>query len=118
MICDQDPLRRRPGKTSSEVAADGVTVNMVIPGGIHTERVDELDAAASKRLGRPVDDVAAASRATILVQRYGQVEEFAAVGAFLASARQLCNRQRGALRWWGDPLGLGQNSREQEDERI
>lgn len=72
---------------SSEVAADGVTVNMIIPGRIHTERVDELDAAAAKRLGQPVEDVAAASRATIPVGRYGRVEEFAAMGAFLASAR-------------------------------
>jgi 3-oxoacyl-[acyl-carrier protein] reductase len=70
---------------SNEVAADGVTVNMVIPGRIHTERVDELDEAASKRTGKPVADVAAASRATIPAGRYGKVEEFAAVAAFLAS---------------------------------
>jgi 3-oxoacyl-[acyl-carrier protein] reductase len=70
---------------STEVASDGVTVNMVIPGRIHTERVDELDAAASKRTGKSVEDVAIASRATIPAGRYGKVEEFAAVAAFLAS---------------------------------
>ena len=70
---------------SSEVAGDGITVNMVIPGRIHTERVDELDAAASKRTGKSVEDVATASRATIPAGRYGKVEEFAAVAAFLAS---------------------------------
>lgn len=70
---------------SSEVAGDGITVNMVIPGRIHTERVDELDAAASKRTGKSVEDVATASRATIPAGRYGKVEEFAAVVAFLAS---------------------------------
>ncbi|MEM1317420.1 MAG: SDR family NAD(P)-dependent oxidoreductase, partial [Pseudomonadota bacterium] len=32
---------------ANEVASDGITVNVVMPGRIHTERVDELDAAAS-----------------------------------------------------------------------
>jgi 3-oxoacyl-[acyl-carrier protein] reductase len=70
---------------SSEVAGDGITVNMVIPGRIHTERVDQLDAAAAKRTGKSVEDIATASRATIPAGRYGKVEEFAAVAAFLAS---------------------------------
>jgi 3-oxoacyl-[acyl-carrier protein] reductase len=58
---------------------------MLIPGRIHTERVNQLDAGAAKRLGKSVEAVAAASRATIPVGRYGRVEEFAAVAAFLAS---------------------------------
>ncbi len=70
---------------SNEVASEGITANMVIPGRIHTERVDELDAAASKRTGKSVDDIASAARAAIPVGRYGNVEEFAAVAAFLAS---------------------------------
>lgn len=70
---------------SNDVAADGVTVNMLLPGRIHTERVDELDTAASNRSGQSMDDVRAASRATIPAGRYGTVEEFAAVAAFLAS---------------------------------
>ncbi|MGB3553933.1 MAG: SDR family oxidoreductase [Jannaschia sp.] len=72
---------------SGDVAADGVTVNMLLPGRIHTERVDELDAAASKRTGKSVEDTRTASRATIPVGRYGTVEEFAAVAAFLCSAQ-------------------------------
>ncbi|WP_336801151.1 SDR family oxidoreductase [Kaistia sp. MMO-174] len=71
---------------ADEVAASGVTVNMLVPGRIHTERVDELDAAAAKRTGKAVEDVAAASRASIPIQRYGRIEEFAAVAAFLVSA--------------------------------
>ncbi|AXC50199.1 SDR family NAD(P)-dependent oxidoreductase [Paracoccus suum] len=70
---------------ASEVAADGVTVNCVLPGRIHTERVDQLDAAASKRTGKELEDVRAASRATIPAGRYGRPEEFAAVVAFLCS---------------------------------
>lgn len=72
---------------AGEVAAHGITVNSVAPGRIHTERVDELDAAAAKRTQKSVEDVAAQSRATIPAGRYGRPEEFADVVAFLASAR-------------------------------
>jgi 3-oxoacyl-[acyl-carrier protein] reductase len=72
---------------AAEVAADGVTVNAVAPGRIHTERVDELDAAAAKRTGTAVEAVSAASRATIPAGRYGDPREFADVVAFLASRR-------------------------------
>ena len=71
---------------ANEVAAHGVTVNCVVPGRIHTERVDEIDAANAKRQSIDVAAVAAQSRATIPVGRYGKPEEFAAVVAFLASA--------------------------------
>ena len=70
---------------ANEVAAEGVTVNMILPGRIHTERVDELDAAASKRTGQSLEEARAASRASIPAGRYGTVEEFARVAAFLAS---------------------------------
>lgn len=72
---------------AAEVAADGVTVNSVLPGRIHTRRVDELDAAAAGRAGKPVAAIAEASRATIPMGRYGDPQEFADVVAFLASAR-------------------------------
>ena len=72
---------------AAEVAADGVTVNCVVPGRIHTGRVDELDAAAAKRSGKTPEEIAAASRATIPMGRYGDPREFADAVAFLASAR-------------------------------
>ncbi|WP_138466646.1 SDR family oxidoreductase [Poseidonocella sp. HB161398] len=71
---------------ATEVAADGVTCNLLLPGRIHTDRVDQLDAAAAVRQGKEIDAVRAASRATIPAGRYGRVEEFAAVAAFLCSA--------------------------------
>ncbi|MDH2328948.1 SDR family oxidoreductase [Cereibacter sp. SYSU M97828] len=70
---------------AAEVAGEGVTANMLIPGRIHTDRVDELDAAAGARSGLTQAEVAAASRATIPAGRYGRIEEFAAVAAFLVS---------------------------------
>jgi 3-oxoacyl-[acyl-carrier protein] reductase len=69
------------------VAADGVTVNMVLPGRIATDRLASLDRAAAERTGRSVEDTAAASRAAIPTGRYGDPAEFGAVVAFLASAQ-------------------------------
>ncbi|EPX81869.1 SDR family oxidoreductase [Salipiger mucosus] len=73
--------------TASEVAGDGVTCNVLLPGRIHTARVDDLDAAAAKRQGKSAEEVAAASRASIPTGRYGKVEEFASVAAFLVSEK-------------------------------
>ncbi|MEI9997481.1 MAG: SDR family oxidoreductase [Rhizomicrobium sp.] len=72
---------------AAEVALDGVTINGLAPGRIHTSRVDALDNAEAARSGRAVEDVRAQSRANIPVGRYGTPEEFAAVGAFLASEK-------------------------------
>src|SRR5215510_16190981 len=71
---------------ANEVAAQGITVSCVVPGRVQTERVGEIDAANAKRQGVDVAAVAAQSRATIPLGRYGAPEEFAAVVAFLASA--------------------------------
>lgn len=70
---------------ATEVAGDGVTVNVVMPGRFATERttrLDELDAAE-----RGVDPavIAAESQREIPVGRYGTPEEFGEVVAFLAS---------------------------------
>lgn len=72
---------------ASEVAADGITANIIVQGRIHTTRVDELDEAAAKRLGKSVEDVKAQSISTISAARYGRVEELADVVAFIASER-------------------------------
>jgi 3-oxoacyl-[acyl-carrier protein] reductase len=70
---------------SNEVAGAGITVNMLLPGRIRTERLKQLDAAAAKRSGKSVEEVSASEQATIPAGRYGTVEEFGAVGAFLCS---------------------------------
>ena len=49
---------------AAEVAADGVTVNMVLPGRIATDRVAVLDEAAATKAGTSVDDAVARSRAS------------------------------------------------------
>lgn len=72
---------------ASEVAGSGVTVNVVLPGRIHTERVDQLDDAAAARGGGTREAIAKASIATIPAGRYGKPQEFADVVTFLASER-------------------------------
>lgn len=68
-----------------EVARDGITANIVVPGRIATARVRFLDEARAKRENRSVESVVAESTASIPAGRYGRPEEFAAVVAFLAS---------------------------------
>ncbi|MDP6706778.1 MAG: SDR family oxidoreductase [Alphaproteobacteria bacterium] len=72
---------------ADEVAADGVTCNVLVPGRIHTDRVDALDEARADAEGLDVEDVVEESLAGIPAGRYGRVEEFADVACFLASAR-------------------------------
>jgi 3-oxoacyl-[acyl-carrier protein] reductase len=72
---------------ANEVGGDGVTANIVLPGRIATARIVSLDQARATREGRPVEDVTAASVASIPVGRYGRPEEYGDAVAFLASDR-------------------------------
>jgi len=70
-----------------EVAADGVTCNVVVPGRIGTQRTRFLDQAKAEREGRSVEETSADSVASIPVGRYGEPREYAAAVAFLASTQ-------------------------------
>jgi 3-oxoacyl-[acyl-carrier protein] reductase len=70
---------------ATEVAADGVTVNMVLPGRIATDRTTALDNATAERTGTTPDAARAKSEAAIPAGRYGTPDEFAAVVTFLTS---------------------------------
>jgi 3-oxoacyl-[acyl-carrier protein] reductase len=72
---------------SNEVAADGVTVNILVPGRIDTERVRLTDEAVAEKEGLAMEKVRARSAATIPVGRYGSIDEFGAVAAFVCSER-------------------------------
>lgn len=71
---------------AAEVAADGVTVNLLLPGRIRTDRTAAIDAANAERTHRAVADVERESVAAIPAGRYGHVNEFGATAAFLCSA--------------------------------
>jgi 3-oxoacyl-[acyl-carrier protein] reductase len=70
-----------------EVARDGITSNIVLPGRIATARIHFLDEAKAKREGRTVESVSAESTGSIPVGRYGNPDEYADVVAFLASTK-------------------------------
>jgi 3-oxoacyl-[acyl-carrier protein] reductase len=72
---------------ASEVARHGVTVNMILPGRIATDRVAELDGIKAEKTGASIEAVQEASRNDIPTGRYGEPEEFAAVAVFLASSQ-------------------------------
>ncbi len=71
---------------ATEIAADGVTVNMVLPGRIATDRTTSIDKATAERTGTSPDEARARSESAIPVGRYGTPDEFAAVVTFLASS--------------------------------
>lgn len=68
-----------------EVAGKGITVNMVLPGRIATDRLAELDGIKARAQDSDLASVQKTSIATIPVGRYGRPEEFAAAVAFLCS---------------------------------
>ena len=72
---------------AGEVAKDGVTVNSVLPGHFDTQRAVDLARMRAEREGRAVDDVLKSRMGGIPMGRAGDPREFAAVVAFLASAR-------------------------------
>jgi 3-oxoacyl-[acyl-carrier protein] reductase len=72
---------------SKEVAADGITVNMLMPGQIDTDRLRSLHANTAERMGIDSATMAAKATESIPVGRIGEPREFGAVAAFLASER-------------------------------
>lgn len=72
---------------SREVAGDGITSNIILPGRIATDRILFLDEQKAKREDRPVEDVRRESLASIPVGRYGDPKEYGDMAAFLASER-------------------------------
>ncbi len=72
---------------ANEVAAEGITVNAVMPGWTRTERVVELFQARAKAQGTTPEAVEEAIAGQIPARRLGRPEELAALIAFLASER-------------------------------
>ena len=72
---------------SSEVAAEGITVNNVAPGYTLTERQDELAEIRGKAAGKSKQEIIESWAFQAPMRRMAEPEEIAAAVAFLASAR-------------------------------
>ena len=70
---------------AAEVAAEGITVNVIMPGRIATARLRQLDEARAKRESASYEDVVKASLRQIPLGRYGDPKEYGDAAAFLAS---------------------------------
>ena len=68
-----------------ELAPQKIRVNQLIPGRIHTDRVEEIDQENSKRQGISVEEQRARIQTTIPLGRYGSADEFASAAVFLFS---------------------------------
>lgn len=75
------------GLARSTLAAQGVTINNLLPGAFDTDRLRATQAAAAAKLGKGVEEVAAIRRQAIAARRFGTAEEFGEVCAFLCSAQ-------------------------------
>jgi 3-oxoacyl-[acyl-carrier protein] reductase len=72
--------------TARQVAANGVTINNLLPGIHATDRADALDRGVMQAEGIGIDEARARRAATIPARRYGTPAEFGAACAFLCSA--------------------------------
>lgn len=69
---------------SGEVAADNVTVNILAPGSILTDRSRETAVKKAQARGTSIEEVIAEDAATIPAKRFGMPAEYGPMGAFLA----------------------------------
>lgn len=72
---------------ANEVAADGITVNNILPGYTRTERLEELAQMMAEKQGITPDEFRAKWEQEIPMRRLGEPREFAALAAFLVSER-------------------------------
>jgi 3-oxoacyl-[acyl-carrier protein] reductase len=70
---------------STQVAAEGITINNVAPGHTRTDRVLDLAKARAVREGKTLDEIVSENAAGWPMKRMGEPEELAALVAFLAS---------------------------------
>ena len=73
------------GLARSGIAAHGVTINGLLPGGFDTDRLRTTMQGAATKTGQPLEALMAKRAAAIPAQRFGSAAEFGAVCAFICS---------------------------------
>jgi 3-oxoacyl-[acyl-carrier protein] reductase len=70
---------------SQQLASENIRVNNLMPGRIDTDRVQSLDAMNADAREVSVEEIKATNELGIPLGRYGTIEEFGRLGAFLLS---------------------------------
>ena len=73
------------GVARTPLAAQGVTINNLLPGVFDTDRIKSMLHTNAQKTGQTVDALADARRKTIPARRFGTPQEFGAICAFLCS---------------------------------
>lgn len=73
------------GVARTKLAAQGVTINNLLPGKFDTDRIATTVRAAAEKSGKSVEEVRRAQQAQIPAGRFGHPDEFGAICAFLCS---------------------------------
>ncbi len=73
------------GVARTKLAAQGVTINNLLPGKFDTDRIATTVRAAAEKSGKSVEEVRRAQQAQIPAGRFGTPDEFGAICAFLCS---------------------------------
>ncbi len=73
------------GVSRSSVAAQGVTINNLLPGAFDTDRLKATFEGSAQKTGQPIETLMENRRKGIPAKRFGQPEEFGALCAFLCS---------------------------------
>ena len=73
------------GVARTKLAAQGVTINNLLPGAFDTDRLRGTMTGAAQKSGQSLEAVMDARRKNIPAQRFGTPEEFGAICAFLCS---------------------------------
>ena len=73
------------GLARSGIAAQGVTMNNLLPGAFDTDRLRGTMTGAAQKTGKSLEAVMDARRSSIPTRRFGNAEEFGAICAFLCS---------------------------------
>jgi 3-oxoacyl-[acyl-carrier protein] reductase len=75
------------GVARSGLAAQGVTINNLLPGVFDTDRIKTMLQANAQKTGQSVEALADARRKGIPARRFGTPAEFGAICAFLCSVQ-------------------------------
>ncbi|OUL98882.1 SDR family oxidoreductase [Variovorax sp. JS1663] len=75
------------GVARSGIAAQGVTINNLLPGSFETDRLKGTMAGAAKKSGQDFDTVWESRKKNIPARRFGTPSEFGSICAFLCSVQ-------------------------------